>query len=83
MLDKAKTSMQSAKEMIEQLTNSPQNATERLDDIEKLCKTIRGALSANFTASDASTSLPPGFTPEILKQIMQMMKQGDKDGLQE
>lgn len=75
LLEKAKGVLQSAKDMIEQLSQMPDNSSDRLDDIEKLSRSIKGALQANFAISS-----DPTITPELFEKFMQMMKKGDKDG---
>ncbi len=48
LLDKAKSSLLQSKEMIEQLPSLPENSKYRIDEIEKLCRTVRGALKEVF-----------------------------------
>lgn len=71
----AKSQLQQAKSAIEQLSDKPVEADGLLEDIEKLCKTITGALFANFdpkmkALKEAKISTLPDESKEELKQIL-------------
>ena len=75
LLDKAKNSLQTAKDMIEQLSDRPEYSDKKIEDIEKLCRTLRGALSENFGVSD--TTAKGELTPEQVARLLELLKQGE------
>lgn len=80
LLEKAKSALQSCKNMIEQLSYYPQEASDNLEDIRKLCNSIRGGLKANFASdADDETAVVQTFTSEQREFLMKLLseKQGD------
>lgn len=77
MLKTAKQQLKQAKDAIEQLSEEPSEARELLDDIEKLQKTISGALEANFMKNSSNNEIINQFklSPEILAQLKEILKQ--------
>lgn len=76
MLKRAKQQLKQAKDAIEQLSEEPSESKELLDDIEKLVKTIIGALAANFNSTKDETSFVNELSSnpealEILKKLLE------------
>lgn len=78
MLERAKAELEHAKSAIEQLNRKPEETDDLLRDIDKLRKTIVGALAANFDDELQEFMKQPlsslkGVTPEQMKQIMELI----------
>lgn len=69
MLKKAKLNLRSAKEGLENLSSFPQEANDLLNDLEKLIKSINGALKENF--SESSTSEIPEDIKKLFEEFME------------
>lgn len=83
MLERAKTELEHAKSAIEQLNRKPEEADDLLKDIDKLRKTIVGALAANFNDDLQEFMKQPlsslqGATPEQMKQIIELLGKNSK-----
>ena len=83
MLESAKTYLEHAKSAIEQLNRKPEEADDLLKDIDKLRKTIVGALAANFDDELQEFMKQPlsslqGATPEQMKQIIELLGKNSK-----
>lgn len=80
LIEKAKSALQSCKNMIEQLSYYPQEASDNLEDIRKLCNSIEGALKANFASdADDETAILQKLTSEQKEFLRKLLseKQGD------
>lgn len=80
LIEKAKSALQSCKNMIEQLSSYPQEASAGLEDIGKLCKSIKGALEENFAVdAENTTDIFQRLTNEQKQILMKLIseKQGD------
>jgi len=77
MLKNAKQQLKQAKEAIEQLSEEPAEAKNLLDDIERLLKTISGALGASFNKEkgDDSTAILQQLAsdPEKLELLKKLL----------
>lgn len=76
---RAKENLQNSKNMIEQLNKYPDDAVSLLEEIEKLCKTIRGSISENFSDSKSGIEkLTDKLTEDQLKKLLSLIdKQGE------
>ncbi len=74
MLTAAKQQLKQAKDAIEQLGEEPQEAQEILGDIEKLIKTIRGGLVANFSKINGELVDSLNLNMETLGQMERLLK---------
>ncbi|MFP7442934.1 ParB N-terminal domain-containing protein [Bacillus infantis] len=73
---KAKESLQRSKDIIEQLNAYPEHTINIINEIEKLCKSIKGAINENFL-SDNKAKLE-NISPEKLNMILSILdKQGE------
>ncbi len=70
-ISRAIESLNEAKSSIEQLSAEPKNYDERLSEIEKLVKSIRGGIDENFGGNDNGFSL----TKEEYEKIKGMLEQ--------
>lgn len=70
-LDKASDYLKEAKTSIEQLSNEPEGYDDRLTEIEKLVKSIRGAVEENFSISKSNVLL----TREEYEKIKGLLEQ--------
>lgn len=79
LIEKARTGLQNAKNMIEQLSTYPENTIAVVEDIEKLCKSIRGAISENFDSVEGGKiGGLKDLTPDQLQKLLRMIeKQGE------
>ncbi|MDQ0902754.1 hypothetical protein [Paenibacillus sp. V4I7] len=79
LIEKARTSMQSSKNMIEQLSMYPENTIAVIEDIEKLCKSIKGAISENFSSNGGGKLAGlEDLTPDQLQKLLRLIeKQGE------
>ena len=69
-LSEAKNRLKQAKTVIEKLSVQPEDAKDFLNDIERLAKTIAGALKENFSTSNTTIdNLSNLSDEEILKLI--------------
>ena len=75
MLKKAKQQLKQAKEAIEQLSEEPSEAKGLLEDIDKLLRTICGALKENFNKSENSSKLLQQIVsdPDALAQLKELL----------
>lgn len=73
MLTQSKKSLQQAKDAIEQLSVKPEGASELLEDIQKLVRTIDGGLNANFLASSIIEDNEIGID-ELKTMLLGIMK---------
>ncbi|MBR1391664.1 MAG: ParB N-terminal domain-containing protein [Lachnospiraceae bacterium] len=79
-LKSAKNQLQQAKLAIEQLSDKPEEADHLLEDIDKLCKTILGALRANFDPGEMFLDIPSSFiSKEELKKIKMVLGALEKE----
>lgn len=79
MIDTAKQQLKMAKNSIEKLSSIPDGSLEILDEIDKLRKSILGAMQANFKEKQAFTEEElkekiNTLSPEILEAIIKAMK---------
>jgi hypothetical protein len=75
LIETAKANLQSSKNIIEQLNSYPEEAFIMLEDIEKFCKSIKGALTENFSGRRDSLDK---LTDEQMKRLLSLLeKQGD------
>lgn len=80
LINKAKTSLQSSKNMVEQLSTYPEYTIAVIKDIEKLCKSIKGAINENFDSAGGGElsnleNLPSDKLQELLLRLIE--KQGE------
>lgn len=75
MLKKAKQQLKQAKEAIEQLSEEPFEAKGLLEDIDKLLRTISGALKENFNKDEDGTKLLEQLAsdPNTLAQLKKLL----------
>ncbi|MGC5776648.1 ParB N-terminal domain-containing protein [Paenibacillus pabuli] len=73
-IDKAKQNLQNAKNMIETLNTYPENSISVIEDIEKICKSIKGALHENFIVPKSNAGLD-GLTPDQIQQLLKLVKE--------
>ncbi len=75
MLKKAKQQLKQAKEAIEQLSEEPIEAKGLLEDIDKLLRTISGALKENFSKEEDSVKLLEKLAsdPNTLAQLKKLL----------
>lgn len=75
MLKKAKQQLKQAKEAIEQLSEEPFEAKGLLEDIERLLRTISGALKENFNEEKNSSKLLEQLAsdPNTLAQLKKLL----------
>ena len=75
MLKKAKQQLKQAKEAIEQLSEEPFEAKGLLEDIDKLLRTISGALKENFNKDEDGTKLLEQLVsdPNTLAQLKKLL----------
>lgn len=75
MLKKAKQQLKQAKEAIEQLSEEPSEAKILLEDIERLLRTITGALKESFNKSEDSFKLLEQLSsdPDTLAQLKKLL----------
>ena len=71
MLRKAKQQLKQAKEALEQLSEEPPEAKGLLEDMDRLLRTISGALKENFNKNENSTQLLEQLAsnPDTLAQL--------------
>ena len=76
MLRKAKQQLKQAKEAIEQLSEEPFEAKGLLEDIDKLLRTISGALKENFNKDEEGTKLLEQLAsdPNTLAQLKKLLE---------
>ncbi|MGG4553886.1 ParB N-terminal domain-containing protein [Paenibacillus humicus] len=76
---RAKENLQNSKNMIEQLNKYPDDTVSLLEEIEKLCKTIRGSISENFPNPNSGIEkLTDKLTEEQIKRLLSFIdKQGE------
>lgn len=76
MLKKAKQQLKQAKEAIEQLSEEPSEAKDLLDDIDKLLKTISGALKENFKNREDGANILEQLVsdPNTLAQLKRLLE---------
>lgn len=79
LIVKARESLQSSKNMIEQLNKRPDEAVLLLEEIEKLCKSIRGSIFENFPEPKTGLDkLTDQLTEGQLKKLLSLIdEQGE------
>ncbi|MMZ51922.1 hypothetical protein D1872_136700 [compost metagenome] len=78
LIKKAKVNLQSSKNIIEQLSFYPEEAVVFLDDIEKLCKSIRGALLEVFPKKVNNINHLSDLSPDQIQRLLTLIeKQGE------
>ena len=75
LLKKAKSQLEQAKASIEQLNKKPELSDELLNDIDKLRKTIVGALYANFTdeLNEQKMNGLANISEEQMKKLLELL----------
>ena len=76
MLRKAKQQLKQAKEALEQLSEEPPEAKGLLEDMDRLLRTISGALKENFNKNENSTQLLEQLAsnPDTLAQLKKLLE---------
>lgn len=75
LLRNAKSQLEQAKASIEQLNGKPELSDDLLNDIEKLSRTIKGALYANFNDELNNTKIlgMPNITEEQVEKLLKLL----------
>ncbi|MDX6156660.1 ParB N-terminal domain-containing protein [Bacillus subtilis] len=73
----AKDNLQSSKNMIEQLSTYPEAAIKAINEIEKICKTITGAINENFQPSgkDEIKNVEKKLTPDQINKLLSLIEE--------